>query len=277
MKTPHALLMTLGLASSLAAAQSTSNPSVDMQQAPPDVRTQPGTQTSPQSLGTPSPAQSGTAPSESRLGTQSATQPGGQSEPNAQYGMPQSSGTSGTPGTSSTSATDQSSGPSQTSSTAQSSFDTRPAPAPMSKVEPQTVNGVTYMCGGVGANETAMMKQSARDYDMMLTFATKTGQYLADVNVDIKDAKGNSLVQTRCSGPIMLVDFPQGGTYRVHAEAGGYSLNKTARISGKQNRTARLVMHWPQQIGEEATSTGSSGNMNNTNSGGPADPTGQNK
>lgn len=157
---------------------------------------------------------------------------------------------------------------------AQTSMDDRPAPAPMSRLEPQTVNGITYLCGGVGASEAAMMKKSARDYDMMLTFATKRGDYLADVNVDIKDAKGNSLMQARCGGPIMLVDFPQAGTYRVHAETGGYSLDRTARISDRQNRTASLVMHWPQQIGEE-TSTGSSGSSDD--SGGPADPTGQGK
>jgi hypothetical protein len=160
-----------------------------------------------------------------------------------------------------------------------SAFDSRPPPAPMTVLEPHTVNGVTYMCGGVGANEVAMMKRSARDYDMMLTFATKRGEYLADVNVGIKDAQGKSLLQARCDGPIMLVDFPQGGTYRVHAETGGYSLNKTARISEKQNRTASVVMHWPQQFGQatgtSATSTGSSGDSGDRDAGGPADPTNQ--
>jgi hypothetical protein len=167
------------------------------------------------------------------------------------------------------------------SSLAQSSPDSRPAPAPMTALSPQTVNGITYLCGGVGTNEVAMMKHSARDYDMMLTFATKRGEYLADVNVDIKDAKGNSLMQARCDGPIMLVDFPKGGTYRVHAETGGYSLDKTAHISDKQNRTASFVMHWPEQIGRRTEmstgSSGSSGNSSDHDTGGPADPTSQNK
>jgi len=100
------------------------------------------------------------------------------------------------------------------------------------------------------------------------------------VNVDIKDGRGKSLMQATCGGPMMLVDFPKGGTYRVHAETGGYSLNKTAHISDRDNRrTASVVMHWPQQFGQESpTSTGSStGNANGSNgsseSGGPADPT----
>jgi len=121
------------------------------------------------------------------------------------------------------------------------------------------------------------MKRSAREYDMMLTFATKRGEYLSDVNVDIKDGRGKSLMQATCGGPMMLVDFPKGGTYRVHAETGGYSLNKMAHISDRDNRrTASVVMHWPQQFGQESpTSTGSStGNANGSSeSGGPADPT----
>jgi hypothetical protein len=150
----------------------------------------------------------------------------------------------------------------------------------MSSLEPQTANGVTWLCGGVGAGEVAQMKRRARDYDMMLTFATRRGEYLADVNVGITDAKGHALVQARCDGPIMLVDFPRGGTYRVHAETGGYSLDRTARIAAKPDRTKSLVMHWPQQIGQEpAASTGSSsgdtGGSDDASTGGPADPTGQ--
>jgi hypothetical protein len=169
----------------------------------------------------------------------------------------------------------------------ESSGSSMPPPAPMSRLEPQTANGVTWLCGGVGAGEVALMKRRARDYDMMLTFATKRGEYLADVNVDIKDAKGNSLVQARCDGPIMLVDFTRGGTYRVHAETGGYSLDRTARIAARQDRTTSFVMHWPQQIGQEpAASTGSSGNAGDSSdnsdngvngdsaTGGPANPTG---
>jgi len=218
MKTSHVLLIFTGLAAPWAMAQSSAPssdaPAADVQQAPPDIRSQPDTQNGAQSSGA-------------------------------------------------------------------SSFDDRPAPAPMRKVEPRTINGVTVMCGGVGASEASMMKRRARDYDMMLTFATKRGEYLADVNVDIKDAKGHALLRTHCDGPIMLVDFPQGGTYRVHAETGGYSLNRTARISDKQDRTASVVMHWPQQIGQRTeVSTGDSGmgsNSGSDDSGGPLDPTEESK
>jgi hypothetical protein len=128
-------------------------------------------------------------------------------------------------------------------------------------IETRTENGFTYACGGVGETEEAQIKDRARDYDMMLTFATRKGEYLADVNVEIEDARGDTRLQAMCGGPIMLVDVPKSGTYRIHAESGGYTLNKTARVTTRQRHPDALVMHWPSQIGEslDASSTGSSG------------------
>lgn len=140
--------------------------------------------------------------------------------------------------------------------------------------QPVTQDDVTYLCGGVGDEETAFMKQEARSYDLMLTFAARNGAYLADVDVDIKDARGNDVLQTACDAPILLVDLPRSGTYRVRAEAAGYELNKTVRVNaGKRARprVAAAVMSWPQQVVEAGwaapTSTGASGASGDTDSG----------
>lgn len=139
------------------------------------------------------------------------------------------------------------------------------APAP-ARLQPQTQDDVTYLCGGVGIEEASYMKQQARGYDLMLTFAARDGSYLADVNVDIRDAKGNPVLQTNCDSPILLVDLPRSGTYRIHADAAGYALNKTARVQAKQkasSHVASVVLTWPQQVAEapsrRETSSGSSG------------------
>jgi|GEM_PF-3774878 len=144
-------------------------------------------------------------------------------------------------------------------------FQERPGmanPEAATRPEERTANGVTWKCGGVGEEEAAEFRRSARDYDMMLTFATREGLFLADVDVDIADSEGNSLVRATCAGPMMLVDFARGGTYKVRAESGGYSLDRTARVADRPRRTASLLMHWPQQDGGTSAigSTGSSGN-----------------
>lgn len=129
------------------------------------------------------------------------------------------------------------------------------------RLAPQTENGITYMCGGVGQLEQAFMKQEANKYDMMLTFATSKGAYLADVNVDIRDGSGGSVLQTSCDGPIMLVNLPKAGKYQVRADAGGYLQNKNVNVrsTGQGGRIASAVLTWPQRVAEgpSATQSGS--------------------
>lgn len=141
-----------------------------------------------------------------------------------------------------------------------------------SRLQAKTVQGVTYLCGGVGEEELSYMKQQARDYDLMLTFAARDGSYLADVGVVINNAAGASVLQTRCDGPMLLVDLPADGTYRVHAEVNNYAIDKTVKVrsSGQQGaHIASVVMSWPQQAVEAAAPTvptsGDSGDSENGN------------
>jgi hypothetical protein len=141
-----------------------------------------------------------------------------------------------------------------------------------SRLQPQTENGITYLCGGVGEEQASYMKQQKGDYDLMLTFATRTGEYLADVDVGIKDAKGKQILNTTCGGPMLLVNLPRSGTYRVEAQAEDYSLRKTVKVKSK-GQTRSVVMHWPneestegvasvgsdQQAGSSGSSEGQSG------------------
>lgn len=138
--------------------------------------------------------------------------------------------------------------------------------SPIAGLKPVTQDDVTYLCGGVGEEEAAYMKKEAKGYDLMLTFAARDGAYLADVDVDIKDAKGNSVLQTACDAPILLVDLPRSGTYRVRAETAGYQLNKTVKVATsakKRPHVAAAVLSWPQSVAEAGaaatTSTGGSG------------------
>ncbi|GAC1545300.1 MAG: carboxypeptidase-like regulatory domain-containing protein [Collimonas sp.] len=110
-------------------------------------------------------------------------------------------------------------------------------------MQPKSENGFTYLCGGVGLDESAYMKRAAKKYDLMSTFATRTGGYLADVNIDISDKSGKAILQTTCSGPIMLIKFPHAGTYRVRAEVGGNAQTKVAQVQAKRS-THSVVFVW---------------------------------
>jgi hypothetical protein len=113
--------------------------------------------------------------------------------------------------------------------------------------EALTQNGISYMCGGVGSDEAESMKHAAKQHDLMLTFATREGHFLSDVNVEIDDARGRALLNTTCGGPIMLVDMPKGGRYRVRAELNGMQESGTVdirpRVKGKL-----LALVWPREV-----------------------------
>lgn len=115
--------------------------------------------------------------------------------------------------------------------------------------EAQTENGIRYVCGGVGSDEAASLKQAAREHNLALTFATRDGSYLADVDVTIADARGRSLLSTTCNGPIMLVDVPKSGTYKVSAQVNGREASGTVQVpSHAKGKHLALVL--PRAAGE---------------------------
>lgn len=101
----------------------------------------------------------------------------------------------------------------------------------------------SYICGGIGQPEADALKAQAAGHDLMLTFATATGAYLADVQVSIADARGHVVLEGMCDGPIMLVDLPAGGTWHVSAQVNGLSRQQTVKTS--RGHAARATMVWP--------------------------------
>jgi hypothetical protein len=99
-----------------------------------------------------------------------------------------------------------------------------------------------FRCGGVGQDEQDRMKAEAAQHDLMLTFAVDNGAYLADVAVEIRRG-GQTVLQGRCSGPLMLADLAPAGSYEVRAVAQGREQRKTVAIGGA--KPARLSFTWP--------------------------------
>jgi hypothetical protein len=120
--------------------------------------------------------------------------------------------------------------------------------APLLKWETQ--NGITYVCGGIGADEATAMKKEAPKHDLMVTFASMSGEFLGDAHVTIADSRGRQLLDTTCGGPIMLADFPKSGRYRVRAEVAGRATGGTVEVRrGAAVKTLPLV--WPREQVEQ--------------------------
>lgn len=107
----------------------------------------------------------------------------------------------------------------------------------------QTQNGITYLSGGIGLDESEAMKAAAKDYTLMITCSVQpTGKYLADVKVNITDKSGSPVLETVIDGPMLLVQLAP-GQYRISAENGGVTLNRSVDI-GSEHPT-RVNLSWP--------------------------------
>lgn len=111
-------------------------------------------------------------------------------------------------------------------------------------IAPKTENGITYVSGGVGEGQAQTMKGMRKDYNLQLTFAIKgTGEYLADIKVNIQDAKGKKILETVSPGPLFYAKLPQ-GKYKVTAEFHGKSLTKSTNI--KTSSARDLYFYWEE-------------------------------
>jgi hypothetical protein len=99
-------------------------------------------------------------------------------------------------------------------------------------IEPQVVNGIKFISGGVGKREREAMTKAftARDYNLKIVFAAQTGQYLALIPIRITDTGGRVLLETKSMGPWFFVKLPA-GTYKVSA------------IHESQEKTAQVNLH----------------------------------
>lgn len=107
----------------------------------------------------------------------------------------------------------------------------------------QTQNGVAYLTGGIGEDESAAMRMEARHYPVSMFFAAgKDNAFLADVKVTVRNKAGKEVLTT-AAGPILLVNLPS-GRYTVTAERNSKVLQRTVLV-GKTGEK-QIVFHWPQ-------------------------------
>ena len=100
-----------------------------------------------------------------------------------------------------------------------------------------------FQCGGVGVGEQDRMKADAPNHDLMLTFATPGGAYVADVDVEIR--RGAQVVlRGHCGGPLLLADLAPAGRYEVQATSKGRVQRKAVTIG--TSKPARLSFVWPE-------------------------------
>ena len=105
---------------------------------------------------------------------------------------------------------------------------------------------IRYMNGGFGQEEAAWMREIGVDFPVGLTFTRHNGtqntdEFVADVNVRVRDAAGQTVVAAAGQGPIFLLRLPD-GTYSLEAERNGEV--KTRRIDVVGGRHQEIAFSW---------------------------------
>ncbi|MDR3419446.1 MAG: hypothetical protein P4L83_24980 [Nevskia sp.] len=108
----------------------------------------------------------------------------------------------------------------------------------------QQAGNVSYICGGIGLDESDAMKAAASKHSLALTFTAHIGKrdaYTADVKVTIAGADGKAVLDATCDAPYFLVDLPA-GKYKVTAVSGGVSKSQTVDIAAGGHK--KVVFAW---------------------------------
>lgn len=103
-------------------------------------------------------------------------------------------------------------------------------------------SGATWRCGGIGDGSQQQIKSEAPGHDLMLTFATPDGAYLADVDVRVRHGAA-VVLQAHCGGPLMLVDVGHQGTYQIDATSNGRTQHKAVTVGSR--KPTELSFVWP--------------------------------
>ncbi len=99
-------------------------------------------------------------------------------------------------------------------------------------------DGISYISGGVGMDERAEMKAKMHDYNLLLTFAEKSGAYLADVEVVVRSVDGKKGFDAVSEGPFLYASLPP-GKYKVSVEYGGKNQSRVVTLG-----RAHEVFYW---------------------------------
>lgn len=95
-----------------------------------------------------------------------------------------------------------------------------------------TIDAFSAMSVHAGREGGNSIDQAPDAYNTNLVFTGRTGRYLSNVKISIRDDTGKQVISGESSIPMVLADLKP-GRYTVEAEASGYNKRRAITVSGK--------------------------------------------
>ncbi|MHC8392283.1 carboxypeptidase regulatory-like domain-containing protein [Pseudomonas sp. LB3P93] len=109
------------------------------------------------------------------------------------------------------------------------------------QIQRQEQNGIAYLSGGIGEDESKAIQQTT-GYNLHMTFSVgPENKYIPDVDVVIQKAPGQTVLTLSQAGPLVYVQLPP-GKYTVVATRNGEAKHDTTDVGSGTARN--LVFHW---------------------------------
>ena len=107
---------------------------------------------------------------------------------------------------------------------------------------------VAVLAGGVGTSEQESLIAREKEFNLKLVFSLVQGNYVADVNVAVRDSKGRKVIEREEVGPFLLARLPA-GEYDIVATRGETKVSRKVKVAGDRLRTEHL--RWPANLEQD--------------------------
>lgn len=108
-------------------------------------------------------------------------------------------------------------------------------PAPMKQGD------IAYITGGVGLEEKEAMEKVAKDYNLHISIAAKSGHYTLADSVIIKGKEGETVLNIKGADPLLYVKLPA-GDYKL--EVTSEKKTQTGKVTITEGKPTVLHFAW---------------------------------
>lgn len=115
----------------------------------------------------------------------------------------------------------------------------------------RTASGRPFATGGVSMDERQALHARRGDYDLwVVTAVSKSGAYLANVRLRVRDAQGRTEFDGPLDGPWLFIDLAP-GRHELEAVHAGQTQRRTTTIRSGERRQVFFYFDTGDEVGAE--------------------------